>query len=136
LKLDTNGKITTQFYDKRDDLIFSIISFPYLCSNISASPVYGVYFSQLLRYAIACSAYNQLYRQTKWCHRGFNSLVCRLLSANFTVVAMILFAHTTLCLATCCLICFMSMYKLSYLSLMHKADWFYEWVVKLYVYLK
>jgi hypothetical protein len=28
LKLDTNGKIATQFYDKRDDFNFSIVNFP------------------------------------------------------------------------------------------------------------
>jgi hypothetical protein len=44
LKLDTNGKITTQLYDKRDDFIFSIVNFPYLCSNIPASPAYGVIY--------------------------------------------------------------------------------------------
>jgi hypothetical protein len=43
LKLDTNGKITTQLYDKRDDFNFSIVNFPNLCSNIPASPEYGVY---------------------------------------------------------------------------------------------
>jgi hypothetical protein len=36
LKLDTNDKITTQLYDKRDDFNFSIVNFPYLCSNIPA----------------------------------------------------------------------------------------------------
>jgi hypothetical protein len=36
LKLDINGKITTQLYDKRDDFNFSIVNFPYLCSNIPA----------------------------------------------------------------------------------------------------
>ena len=47
LKLDTNGKITTRFYDKRDDFNLSIVNFPYmyLCSNIPASPAYGVYIS-------------------------------------------------------------------------------------------
>jgi hypothetical protein len=59
LKLDTNGKITTQLYDKRDDFNFSIVNFPYLCSNILASPAYGVYISQLIRYARACSKYDQ-----------------------------------------------------------------------------
>ena len=59
LKLDTNGKITTQLYDKRDDFNFSIVNFPYLCSNIPASPAYGVYISQLIRYARACSTYDQ-----------------------------------------------------------------------------
>jgi hypothetical protein len=38
LKLDTNCKRTTQFNDKRDDFNFSIVNFPYLCSNIPASP--------------------------------------------------------------------------------------------------
>jgi hypothetical protein len=33
LKLDTNGKITTQLYDKQNDFNFSIVNFPYLCSN-------------------------------------------------------------------------------------------------------
>jgi hypothetical protein len=37
LKLDTNGKITTQLYDKLDDFNFSIVNFPYLCSNSPAS---------------------------------------------------------------------------------------------------
>ena len=59
LKLDTNGKLTTQLYDKRDDFNFAIVNFPYLCSNIPASPAYGVYISQLIRYARACSAYDQ-----------------------------------------------------------------------------
>jgi hypothetical protein len=58
LKLDTNAKITTQLYDKRDDFNFSI-NFPYLCSNIPASPAYGVYISQLIRYARACSTSDQ-----------------------------------------------------------------------------
>jgi hypothetical protein len=44
-----------QLYDKRDDFNFSIVNFPYLCSNIPASPAYGVYISQLIRYARACS---------------------------------------------------------------------------------
>jgi hypothetical protein len=59
LKLDTNGKLTTQLYDKRDDFNFSIVNFPNLCTNIPASPAYGVYISQLIRYARACSAYDQ-----------------------------------------------------------------------------
>jgi hypothetical protein len=59
LKLDTNGKITTQLYDKRGDFNFPIINFPYLCSNIPTSPAYGVFISQLIRYARACLAYDQ-----------------------------------------------------------------------------
>jgi hypothetical protein len=48
LKLDTNGKITTQFYDEKDDFNFSIVNFPFLCSNILISPAYGIYISQLI----------------------------------------------------------------------------------------
>jgi hypothetical protein len=59
LKLNTNGKLTTQLYDERDDCNFSIVNFPYLCCNIPTSPVYGVYISQLIRYARACSAFDQ-----------------------------------------------------------------------------
>jgi hypothetical protein len=55
MKLNTNGKITTKLYDKRDDFNFSIVNFPYLYSNIPASPAYGVY----IRYARACSEYDQ-----------------------------------------------------------------------------
>jgi hypothetical protein len=58
-KLDTNGERTTHVYDKRDDFNFSIVSFPYLCSNIPAPPAYGVYISQLIRYVRACSTYDQ-----------------------------------------------------------------------------
>jgi hypothetical protein len=59
LKLDTNGKISTQLYDKRDYFNFSIVNFPYLCSNIPASPAYGVYILQLIRYARDCTTNNQ-----------------------------------------------------------------------------
>jgi hypothetical protein len=53
LKLDTNGKITTQLYDKWDDFNFSIVNYPYLRSDIPASPAYGVYISQLIRQELA-----------------------------------------------------------------------------------
>jgi hypothetical protein len=59
LKFDTNGKLTTQLYDKRGDFNFSIGNLLYLCSNIPASPAYGVHILQLIRYARACSKYNQ-----------------------------------------------------------------------------
>jgi hypothetical protein len=31
--------------------------FPFICSNITAAPVYGVYISQLIRYSRACVSY-------------------------------------------------------------------------------
>ena len=50
--------VTVSFiYDKRDDFNFHITNFPFLSSNIPSSPAYGVFISQLIRYARACSSY-------------------------------------------------------------------------------
>jgi hypothetical protein len=54
---DSNGRLTTSLYDKRDDFDFAIVNFPSLCSNIPLSPAYDVYISQLIRYTRACFAY-------------------------------------------------------------------------------
>ena len=51
LEFDDSGQISTKIYDKRDDFNFKLINFPNMCSNIPASPAYGVYISQLIRYA-------------------------------------------------------------------------------------
>ena len=43
-------------YDKHDDFNFHITNFPFLSSNIPSSPAYGVFISQLIRFARACSS--------------------------------------------------------------------------------
>jgi hypothetical protein len=43
LEFDDSGQIRTKIYDKRDDFNFKIINIPNMCSNIPASPAYGVY---------------------------------------------------------------------------------------------
>jgi hypothetical protein len=48
---------STKLYDKRDDFNFPIVNIPFICSNIPAAPVYGVYISQLIRYCRACGSY-------------------------------------------------------------------------------
>lgn len=58
LEFDDSSHLSTKIYDKRDDFDFKIINFPFMCSNIPASPTYGVYISQLLRYARASSHYS------------------------------------------------------------------------------
>jgi hypothetical protein len=35
--------LITRLYDKRDDLNFLIVKFPFICSNIPAAPAYGEY---------------------------------------------------------------------------------------------
>jgi hypothetical protein len=57
LEFDDSGQLSTTIYDKRDDFNFKIINFPNMCSNLPASPAYGVYISQLIRYARASSNY-------------------------------------------------------------------------------
>jgi hypothetical protein len=61
----SNGRLATSLYDKRDEFDFAIVNFPFLCSNISLSPAYGVYISQLLRYARACFAYEDFSKRGK-----------------------------------------------------------------------
>jgi hypothetical protein len=65
LNIDSNGRLTTSLYDKRDDFDFAVVNFPFLCSNIPLSPAYGVYISQLIRYARACFAYEDFSNRGK-----------------------------------------------------------------------
>ena len=76
LEFDSSGKLSTKIYDKRDDFDFKIINFPYLCSNIPTSPAYGVYISQLIRYARACTNYSDFLERHK-------NLRTRLLSQEY-----------------------------------------------------
>jgi hypothetical protein len=48
---------------KWDDFNFKIINFPNMCSNIPASPAYGVYISQLIHYARASSNYSDFLKR-------------------------------------------------------------------------
>ena len=54
LLIRRDGQLHTSIYDKHDDFNFHITNFPFLSSNIPASPAYGVFISQLIRYARAC----------------------------------------------------------------------------------
>ena len=42
IEIDRNGGLRTKLYDKRDDLEFPIVTFPFMYSNIPAAPAYGV----------------------------------------------------------------------------------------------
>ena len=63
LEFDDSGQLSTKIYDKRDDFNFKIINCPNMCSNIPASPAYGVYISQLIRYARASSNYSDFLKR-------------------------------------------------------------------------
>ena len=51
----TNGIASSKIYDKRDDFNFEIVNFPFLDGDVPRSPSYGVYISQLIRFARVCS---------------------------------------------------------------------------------
>jgi hypothetical protein len=79
LEFDDNGQLSTKIYDKRDDFNFKIIHFPNMWSNIPASPAYGVYISQLIRYARASSNYSNflkrhLHLRNKLLDQGYNKI--------------------------------------------------------------
>ena len=57
LSIGRDGQLRTSLYDKRDDSNFHITNFLFLKSNIPSSPAYGVFISQLIRYARTCSSY-------------------------------------------------------------------------------
>ena len=51
----SNGFVSSKIYDKRDDFDFYIVNFPFLDGNVPRRPSYGVYISQLIRFARVCS---------------------------------------------------------------------------------
>ena len=56
----TNGIVSSKIYDKRDDFNFDMINFPFLDGDVPRSPSYGVYISQLIRFARVCSNVDDL----------------------------------------------------------------------------
>ena len=49
------GFVSSKIYDNRDDFDFDIINFPFLDGDVPRRPSYGVYISQLIRFARVCS---------------------------------------------------------------------------------
>ena len=47
----SNGFVSSKIYDKRDDFDFDIVNFPFLDGDVPISTSYGVYISQLIRFA-------------------------------------------------------------------------------------
>jgi hypothetical protein len=77
LEFDDSGQLSAEIYDKRD-FNSKIITFPNMCSNIPASPAYGVYISQLIRYAGASSNYSDflkrhLYLRNRLLDQGYKT---------------------------------------------------------------
>ena len=47
----SNDIVSTKIHDKRDDFDFEIVNFPFLDGDVPHSTSYGVYISQLIRFA-------------------------------------------------------------------------------------
>ena len=47
----SDGFVKTKIYDKRDDFNFDIVNFPFLDGDVPRLASYGVYISQLIRFA-------------------------------------------------------------------------------------
>ena len=50
-----NGFVSSKIYDKRDDFDFDIVNFPFLDGDVPHRASYGVYISQLIRFARVCN---------------------------------------------------------------------------------
>ena len=50
-----NDIVSSKIYDKRDDFVFDIVNFPFLDGDVPRFISYGVYISQLIRFARASS---------------------------------------------------------------------------------
>ena len=51
----SNGTVSTKIYDKRDDFNFDIVNFSFLDGDVPQRTSYGVYISQLIRFARSSS---------------------------------------------------------------------------------
>ena len=68
-------------YDKRRDYNFEVISFPFLDGNIPKGPTYGIFISQLVRFAQINSTYKGFITNAR-------DLVCKLTNQHFDVAAL------------------------------------------------
>ena len=50
-----NGFVSSKIYDKRDEFDFDMLNFPFLDGDVPRRASYGVYISQLIRFARVCN---------------------------------------------------------------------------------
>ena len=81
LEIDSEGRLRTKPYNKRDDFNFPIVNFPFICSNIPAALAYGIYISQMIRYSRPCGSYQD------FLERGL-LLTRKLLNQGFLLVKL------------------------------------------------
>jgi hypothetical protein len=55
IEIDSEGRLRTKLYDKKEDFNIPIVNFPFIFSNIPAEPAYGGYASHLIQYSSGIS---------------------------------------------------------------------------------
>ena len=60
-----NGFVSSKIYDKRDDFDFDIVNFPFLDGDVPRRASYGVYISQLIRFARVCNHFTNFNARNK-----------------------------------------------------------------------
>ena len=69
----SNGFVKTKIYDKRDDFDFDIIAnLPFLDGDVPRSAFYGVYISQLIRFARVSSHVDDFNTRNKLLLQNFS----------------------------------------------------------------
>ncbi len=75
------GRFLLKLYDKRVDYDFDVISYPFLDGNIPKAPSYGIFISQLSRFARNNSTFNGFILDSR-------NLVNKLVNQHFNVAAL------------------------------------------------
>ena len=75
----SNGFVSSKIYDKRDDFDFDIVNFPILDGDVPRRPSYGIYISQLIRFARVCSQVDDFNTRNK-CLLNFLNRVISIIS--------------------------------------------------------
>ena len=90
-----NGIISSKIYDKRDDFNFKIVNFPHLDGDVPKATSYGVYISQLIRFARACSLFDDFNEIRKnFFIKATGIINFEKLLLNFTIEILISLANT------------------------------------------
>ena len=104
----SNGFVSSKIYDKRDDFDFDIVNFPFIDGDVPRRPYYGVYISQLIKFARVCSHVDdvntrnncltaKLLKQGSKAFQGGGSDVVSVncFGVRFSVMSHFMFVHNT-----------------------------------------
>ena len=108
LRIDIkDSKIHTSLFDKRDAFGFEIVNFPFLTGNIPNKQSYGVFVSQLVRYARCCQDFEDFRSRTsvlidRLVHQHFTINLLKRTSEKFAEPYYELLAKYGVCASTAC----------------------------------